>query len=59
VINSQEMSSFLTVDSAEHSSKHAACQCTSSILDRTSCFVERKLVQLARSCSKKVTYSEI
>ncbi len=59
VINSWEMNSFSTVDFAEHSSKHVACRCTSSVLDRTSCFVERKLVQLAWSCLKKVVHSEI
>ena len=53
------MSLFSTVNSAEHSSKHAACQCTLSILDRTSCFVERKLIWLTWSCLKEVAYSEI
>ena len=59
MINLQEMSSFSIVNSAKHSSKHAACRCTSSILDRTFCFIERKLVWLAWFCSKRVTHSEI
>ncbi len=59
VIDSQETSSFSIINSAEHSLKHTACQCTSLILNRTSYFVKWKLVWLAWSYSREVTHSEI
>ncbi len=59
MINFQEMSLFSTVNSAEHSSKHAIYQCTSLILDKTFYFIKWKLIWLAWSCSRKVAHSEI